>query len=82
MLTLLMSASASAALRFSFAFTPSLRTFVMPTPPRLRQDASLLHLAFETFERNLKRITWIHQNFCHEVYQRDRPDERPLLCAW
>lgn len=60
MLTWLTSATASAELCLSFAFSPSLWTLVMSAPPRLRQDTSFLHLTLEPFEGKLKRITWIH----------------------
>ena len=44
----------------------------MSTPSCLRQDTGILHLALEALECKLKRVTWIHYNFCHENDQRDR----------
>jgi len=79
-----MGAMPSATLRLSFALTTSLRTLIVPAAASLGEDASILNLAIETFQREFKRITRIHFDLTHEDYQRDlrsfvRPEE---LCGW
>jgi len=79
-----MGAMPSATLRLSFALTTSLRTLIVPAATSLGEDASILNLAIETFQREFKRITRIHFDLTHEDYQRDlrsfvRPEE---LCGW
>lgn len=79
-----MNAPVSPALSFCFAFPPGLRTLEMSPTPRLRQNASFLHLTLEPLEYKLKRIAWTHQNFCHQDYQRERRLllPRPEPCDW
>jgi hypothetical protein len=79
-----MSASASPTLSLCFALPPILRTFEMSPTPRLRQNASFLHFTLEPLEHELKRIAWMHQNFCHRDYQRERRLLllRPEPCDW
>ena len=67
-----MSATTLTAQCFCLPFASSLRTFIMSTPPGLYQDTCILHFALEALEHKLKRVTWIHYNFCHENDQRDR----------
>ena len=55
-----MNAPSASALGLCFAFPPGLRAFEMSSPPRFRQNASLLHFTFEAFEYILKRITRTH----------------------
>jgi hypothetical protein len=55
----------------------------VPAATSLGEDASILNLAIESFQRELKRITWIHFDLTHEDYQRDRRSlVRPELCGW
>jgi len=79
-----MGAMPSATLRLSFALTTSLRTLIVPAATSLGEDASILNLAIETFQREFKRITRIHFDLTHEDYQRDlRSFVRPeALCGW
>jgi len=79
-----MGAMPSATLCLGFALTTSLWTLIVPAATSLGEDASILNLAIETFQREFKRITRIHFDLTHEDYQRDlrsfvRPEE---LCGW
>jgi len=56
LLTWLASATTLAALCLSFAFPPSLWTFVVSAPPSLRQDASFLYFTIEPLQCKLERI--------------------------
>ena len=59
--------TALAALRLGFAFTAGLWTFVVGSPAGLGQDAILLHFAVESFQRELKRVSWVNFDFTHRV---------------
>ncbi|OLB28962.1 MAG: hypothetical protein AUG54_04835 [Ktedonobacter sp. 13_1_20CM_4_53_7] len=67
LLVRLTSAAAPAALSLSLTLTTSLRTLVMRTPARLREDTILLNLAVKTLERQLKRIARVHSDFTHRM---------------
>ena len=67
-----MGATTPAPLCLSFALSTRLRTFIVSAAAELGQDTSILYLAVETFECNLKRISRIHVNVTHEDYQRER----------
>jgi hypothetical protein len=61
------STAALAALRLGFAFTAGLWTFVVGPPTGLGQDAILLHFAVESFQRELKRVSWVNFDFTHRI---------------
>ncbi|OLB65386.1 MAG: hypothetical protein AUH94_00820 [Ktedonobacter sp. 13_2_20CM_2_54_8] len=67
LLVRLTSAAPPAALSLSLTLTTSLRTLVMRTPARLREDTILLNLAVKTLERQLKRIARVHSDFTHRM---------------
>ena len=78
-----MGAMPSATLCLGFALATSLWTLIVPAATSLGEDASILNLAIETFQREFKRITRIHFDLTHEDYQRDlRSFVRPELCGW
>jgi len=63
----LAGAALFAALRGSFALAARLRAFVVRATTRLGKHSILLDFAVKTFERLLKRVSWIYFYFTHKT---------------